>query len=260
MAAARLYRITFLNQGQVYEVYAKRVSQGGLLGFIEVEGLVFGQKTRVVVDPDRGAAAARVRRREALLSSDALGRPRRRGREAGAEPHQRRAQGRQRRRLPRALLPAGPAATPSPDPDRGRPARAAGRGSTPSGRTPRCGRSRRATAARSRRGGPPRGAGFAGRSGTRRRGGGVPCASRAGSAPGGAPRACRARAAPPSSTRDAPRARVTATGDSPSCCASPCASRWPRLRPHGARLARARVRSSATSGWSAAGDGSAQRA
>jgi hypothetical protein len=51
MASQRLYKVTFLNQGQVYEVYAKRVSQGGLLGFIEVEGLVFGQKTRVVVDP-----------------------------------------------------------------------------------------------------------------------------------------------------------------------------------------------------------------
>ena len=25
--------------------------QGGLLGFVEVEGLVFGEKTRVVVDP-----------------------------------------------------------------------------------------------------------------------------------------------------------------------------------------------------------------
>jgi hypothetical protein len=51
MASARLFKITFLNQGQVYEIYAKRVSQGGLLGFIEVEGLVFGEKTRVVVDP-----------------------------------------------------------------------------------------------------------------------------------------------------------------------------------------------------------------
>ena len=51
MAAARLYKVTFLNQGQVYEIYAKRVSQGGLLGFVEVEGLVFGEKTRVVVDP-----------------------------------------------------------------------------------------------------------------------------------------------------------------------------------------------------------------
>ena len=51
MANQRLYKITFLSQGQVYEIYAKRVAQGGLLGFIEVEGLVFGQKTRVVVDP-----------------------------------------------------------------------------------------------------------------------------------------------------------------------------------------------------------------
>jgi len=51
MAEKRLYKITFLNQGQVYEVYARRVNQGGLLGFVEVEGLVFGQKTRVVVDP-----------------------------------------------------------------------------------------------------------------------------------------------------------------------------------------------------------------
>jgi hypothetical protein len=51
MPAARLYKVTFLNQGQVYEVYAKKVSQGGLLGFVEVEGLVFGEKSRVVVDP-----------------------------------------------------------------------------------------------------------------------------------------------------------------------------------------------------------------
>jgi len=29
MASQRLYKITFLNQGQVYEVYAKRVSQAG---------------------------------------------------------------------------------------------------------------------------------------------------------------------------------------------------------------------------------------
>jgi hypothetical protein len=51
MPNQRLYRITFLNQGQVYEVYAKKVAQGGLLGFVEVEGIVFGQKTTVVVDP-----------------------------------------------------------------------------------------------------------------------------------------------------------------------------------------------------------------
>jgi len=47
----RLYRVTFLNQGQVYELYAKKVAQGGLLGFVEVEGIAFGQRTTVVVDP-----------------------------------------------------------------------------------------------------------------------------------------------------------------------------------------------------------------
>jgi hypothetical protein len=46
-----IYKISFLSQGQVYEVYAKKVAQGGLLGFVEVEGVVFGQKTTVVVDP-----------------------------------------------------------------------------------------------------------------------------------------------------------------------------------------------------------------
>ena len=47
----RIYKVTFLNQGQVYEIYAKKVAQGGLLGFVEVEGIVFGQKTTLVVDP-----------------------------------------------------------------------------------------------------------------------------------------------------------------------------------------------------------------
>lgn len=51
VATARLYKVTFLNQGQVYEIFARKVAQGGLLGFVEVEGLVFGEKTRVVVDP-----------------------------------------------------------------------------------------------------------------------------------------------------------------------------------------------------------------
>lgn len=51
MAQKRLYKILFANQGKVYEVYAKRVDQGNLYGFIEVKDLVFGKKTTVVVDP-----------------------------------------------------------------------------------------------------------------------------------------------------------------------------------------------------------------
>lgn len=51
MAARRLYKVMFMNQGKVYEVYARSVSHGGLFGFIEVEELVFGERSRVVVDP-----------------------------------------------------------------------------------------------------------------------------------------------------------------------------------------------------------------
>lgn len=51
MAAKTVYKIAFMNQGKVYEVYARSVSHGGLFGFIEVEELVFGERTSVVVDP-----------------------------------------------------------------------------------------------------------------------------------------------------------------------------------------------------------------
>ena len=47
----RLYRISFMNQGKVYEIYARHVSQGGLFGFVEVEELLFGEKSKLVVDP-----------------------------------------------------------------------------------------------------------------------------------------------------------------------------------------------------------------
>ncbi|MBW7931660.1 MAG: DUF1820 family protein [Gammaproteobacteria bacterium] len=51
MSARRLYRISFVNQGKVYEIYARSVAQGSLFGFIEVEKLVFGTRSTVVLDP-----------------------------------------------------------------------------------------------------------------------------------------------------------------------------------------------------------------
>lgn len=51
MADAHIYKVIFHSQGQVYEIYARQISQGGLFGFIEVEEIVFGEKTQVVVDP-----------------------------------------------------------------------------------------------------------------------------------------------------------------------------------------------------------------
>ena len=51
MAISHIFRIMFVNQGKVYEMYARRVSHGELFGFIEVEELVFGERATVVVDP-----------------------------------------------------------------------------------------------------------------------------------------------------------------------------------------------------------------
>ncbi|MCH9829469.1 MAG: DUF1820 family protein [Pseudomonadota bacterium] len=51
MTKQRLYRVSFVQQGQVYELYARQISHGGLLGFVEVEQIVFGEKSSVVVDP-----------------------------------------------------------------------------------------------------------------------------------------------------------------------------------------------------------------
>jgi hypothetical protein len=51
MAASHIFKVQFVNQGKVYEIYARKVSHGSLFGFIEVEELVFGERSTVVVDP-----------------------------------------------------------------------------------------------------------------------------------------------------------------------------------------------------------------
>jgi len=51
MAASHIFKVVFVNQGKVYEIYARKVSHGGMFGFIEVEELVFGERSSVVVDP-----------------------------------------------------------------------------------------------------------------------------------------------------------------------------------------------------------------
>ncbi|NHN75952.1 DUF1820 family protein [Azotobacter chroococcum] len=48
---ATIYKVIFLNQGQVYELYARQIRQSDLWGFLEIEELVFGERTQVVIDP-----------------------------------------------------------------------------------------------------------------------------------------------------------------------------------------------------------------
>ena len=51
MASNHVFKVLFVNQGKVYEVYARKVSHGNLFGFIEIEEMVFGERAGVVVDP-----------------------------------------------------------------------------------------------------------------------------------------------------------------------------------------------------------------
>ena len=51
MSKNRSYKVVFHNQGKIYEVYARNVHQSAMFGFIEVENLVFGTRSSVVVDP-----------------------------------------------------------------------------------------------------------------------------------------------------------------------------------------------------------------
>jgi hypothetical protein len=46
-----IYKVQFVNQGKVYEIYARKVGHGTLFGFLEVEELVFGERAGVLVDP-----------------------------------------------------------------------------------------------------------------------------------------------------------------------------------------------------------------
>ena len=47
----RVFKVIFASQGQVYEIYARAVSHGSMLGFVEVEELLFGNSGKLVVDP-----------------------------------------------------------------------------------------------------------------------------------------------------------------------------------------------------------------
>ena len=46
-----LYKIPFIDQEEAYEIYARKVYQADLFGFIAIEDLQFNHSDSVVVDP-----------------------------------------------------------------------------------------------------------------------------------------------------------------------------------------------------------------
>ncbi len=53
--AERIYRITFHNQGKVYELYAREVASSPMFGFVEVASFLFGERSQVIVDSSEEA-------------------------------------------------------------------------------------------------------------------------------------------------------------------------------------------------------------
>jgi hypothetical protein len=51
MKSKPVYKVLFQNQGALYELYARKVSQGSLFAFIEVEDILFGSRGGLLVDP-----------------------------------------------------------------------------------------------------------------------------------------------------------------------------------------------------------------
>ena len=47
----KLYRVIFHGQSKLYELYARNVSQSDMYAFLEVQGLVFGEDSKLVVNP-----------------------------------------------------------------------------------------------------------------------------------------------------------------------------------------------------------------
>ena len=46
-----VFRVIFQNQGQVFELYAQQIFQSELWGFMEIEELIFGERSQMLVDP-----------------------------------------------------------------------------------------------------------------------------------------------------------------------------------------------------------------
>ena len=50
MNEAKIYRISFYNQGDIYELHARDIHQGNMYAFLEIEGIIFGERSAIVVD------------------------------------------------------------------------------------------------------------------------------------------------------------------------------------------------------------------
>jgi hypothetical protein len=46
-----IYRVSFINQGEIYDIFCNKVYQADMYGFVIIEGVRFGERSSIVVDP-----------------------------------------------------------------------------------------------------------------------------------------------------------------------------------------------------------------
>ena len=51
MSSNPVYKVIFQNGSQVVEIFARQIYQSDMWGFIEVEEFLFGERSKIVVDP-----------------------------------------------------------------------------------------------------------------------------------------------------------------------------------------------------------------
>jgi len=51
MSSQSVYKVIFYNQGEIYEIYAKDLFQSEMYGFIEIEEIVFGEPSNLILNP-----------------------------------------------------------------------------------------------------------------------------------------------------------------------------------------------------------------
>ena len=51
MKKEKVYKILFIQLGEVYEIFAKNIYQSDMYAFLEVEEFIFGSHDQLVVDP-----------------------------------------------------------------------------------------------------------------------------------------------------------------------------------------------------------------
>ena len=51
MQHKEIYKVIFHHQDKIYEIHAHTVQQSNLFGFIEISGMIFGDKSELLIDP-----------------------------------------------------------------------------------------------------------------------------------------------------------------------------------------------------------------